>query len=153
MLAKYRALWLRVPFRHMTAVVIALFLIKEQFPFSSFPMYSNFDTEAEVLFVTDQNDRVLPMLDALGRWSSSAKKAYKKELGKLTAKRKRDAAHANAAERAAAGRIVLDDLCAHEGHLAPYAAATSIRLYRRSFQLVNDKLSDNAPELLAEHSR
>ncbi|MDB6137752.1 MAG: hypothetical protein JWO94_824, partial [Verrucomicrobiaceae bacterium] len=81
MLAPLRALWFRVPFRHMIPVVITLFIVKEQFPFSNFPMYSNFDTEADVIFITDQNDHVLPMDKVFRSGSSTAKKAYKKELG------------------------------------------------------------------------
>ena len=137
----------------MTAVVLALFLIKEQFPFSNFPMYSNFDTEADVIFVTDQNDQVLPMTKVFRNGSSTAKKAYKKELGKLTAKRKADSSEANEAERAAAGRIVLGDWATKVKDGSLTAGTKSLRLYRRTFQLVDGKLSDRKPELLAEQSR
>ena len=69
-------------------------------------MYSNFDTEADVIFVTDQKDRVLPMEKVFRSGSSTAKKAYKKELGKITAKTKRDTKQATAPERAA---VDIDD--------------------------------------------
>ena len=153
MLASIRAFWSRLPYRHMLPLVVALYLIKEQFPFSNFPMYSNFDTEADVIFVTDQNDKVLPMEKVFRSGSSTAKKAYKKELGKLTAKDKRDSKQATAPERAAAGKIVLSDWAANvkPGALTPDTKA--LRLYRRTFELENGKLSDKAPELLAEQSR
>ncbi|MDB6116707.1 MAG: hypothetical protein JWO08_488 [Verrucomicrobiaceae bacterium] len=153
MLAHLRALWLRVPFHHMIPVVIMLFLIKEQFPFSNFPMYSNFDSEADVVFITDQNDKVQPMDKVFRSGSSTAKKAYKKELGKITSKRKRDTKEATAPERAAAGKIVLADwvAIAKPGALAPEIKA--LRLYRRTFELVDGRLSDKAPELLAEQTR
>lgn len=153
MLVHLRALWFRVPFRHMIPVVIALFIIKEQFPFSNFPMYSNFDTEADVIFVTDQKDAVLPMDKVFRSGSSTAKKAYKKELGKITAKTKRDTKEATAPERAAAGKIVLGDWAATVKPGSLSAETTALRLYRRTFELVDGHLSDKAPELLAEQAR
>ena len=153
MLASIRAFWSRVPFRHMIPIVVALYLIKEQFPFSNFPMYSNFDTEADVIYVTDQNDKVLPMEKVFRSGSSTAKKAYKKELGKLTNKDKRDTKQATAPERASAGKIVLADWAANVKPNSLTADTKALRLYRRTFELVNGKLSDKAPELLAEQSR
>ena len=153
MLTHLRTFWSRVPFHHMIPLVVALFIIKEQFPFSNFPMYSNFDTEADVIFVTDQKDRVLPMEKVFRSGSSTAKKAYKKELGKITAKTKRDTKQATAPERAAAGKIVLSDWAANVKNGSLTADTTALRLYRRTFELVNGKLSDKAPELLAEQAR
>ena len=151
--AHLRALWSRVPFRHMIPIVILLFIVKEQFPFSNFPMYSNFDTEADVIFVTDQGDHVLSMDKVFRSGSSTAKKAYKKELGKITAKSNRDSTQSTAPERIAAGKIVLGDWMANikPNSLTPETKA--VRLYRRTFELVNGKLSDRAPELLAEQAR
>ena len=53
--------WFRPPFPAMLLLVLALYLIREEFPFSNFPMYSNISEEADVTFVTDQNNQPLPM--------------------------------------------------------------------------------------------
>jgi hypothetical protein len=104
MTARLKAFWEHVPFRHMTFLVIALFVIKEQFPFSNFPMYSNFDSEADVVYIANQNGDPLAMDDVFRSGSSTAKKAYKKELGKITqAAGGRDSNDANAEERMGIG--------------------------------------------------
>jgi hypothetical protein len=149
--ARLRSLWARVPFRHMTALVIALYVIKEQFPFSNFPMYSNFDSEADVVFVTDQKGDPLAMDKVFSSGgSSTAKKAYKKELGKLTNPNKRDSKQATAQERQTAGAIVISDWHAKLRRNSVPPGTTAIRLYRRTFELKDGRLGDDTPELLAE---
>ncbi len=152
MLQKIQTLWPRIPFAPMTALVVALFIIKEQFPFSNFPMYSNFDTEADVVYIADQTGQPVPMDMVFRSGSSTAKKAYKKELGKITAKDKRDSSDATALERAAAGKIVLGDWMASIKTKALAPETKALRLYRRTFELAHGKLSDQTPELLAEQS-
>ena len=150
MLATLRALWLRIPFRHMIALVIALYVIKEQFPFSNFPMYSNFDTQAGVIFVTDQNDRVLAMGKVFGTKSAQTKKTYNGELGRLTNPHKRDSTEATADERAQAGKVVLAGLVKRVRRKEVPAGTSALRLYLRTFMLQDHALSDAPPERLAE---
>ena len=150
--ARLRALWSRVPFRHMTALVIALFVIKEQFPFSNFPMYSNFDTEADVIFVTDQNDQPLPMDRVFKTGSAATKKTWKGEVALLVNPGKRDTNDATAAERAEAGRTVLAALVKRMRAKEIPAGTTSLRLYLRTFALDGDVFIDSAPDRLAEQS-
>jgi hypothetical protein len=152
MLQKLRSLWLCVPFRHMTVLVIALYVIKEQFPFSNFPMYSNFDSEADVVFIADQNGQPLSMDDVFRSGSSTAKKAYKKELGKITNPKGRDSKLSNYDERKAAGAIVLGDWYRTMRRNRLPQGTTAVRLYRRTFELVNGRLGDDTPELLAEQA-
>lgn len=151
-LARFQSFWQRVPFRHMTALVILLFVVKEQFPFSNFPMYSNFDTEADVVYIADQKGEPVSMDAVFRSGSSTAKKAYKKELGKILAPQKRDSKQSTPDERKSAGAIVLGDWHANlrRDRLPP--GTTAIRLYRRTFELKDGKLGDDTPELLAEKS-
>jgi len=144
--------WERLPFKHMTVLVVALFVIKEQFPFSNFPMYSNFDSEADVVYIADQNGSALAMDEVFRSGSSTAKKAYKKELGKITNAQKRDSKQATPAERAQAGAIVLGDWHANMKRERLPKGTTAVRLYRRTFELKDGKLGDDTPELLAEKS-
>ena len=143
--------WEKIPFRAMTMVVILLYVVKEQFPFSNFPMYSNFDTEADVIFIADQKGDPLPMDEVFRSGSSTAKKAYKKELGKIVTPSKRDSKQSTLAERQQAGTIVLGDWHENMKRDRLPAGTTAIRLYRRTFELKDDgKLADDTPELLAE---
>ena len=147
-----RTFWERLPFRHMTVLVVALFVIKEQFPFSNFPMYSNFDSEADVIYIADQQGNALAMDEVFRSGSSTAKKAYKKELGKITNAQKRDTKEASPTERAQAGAIVLGDWFANMKRERLPSGTTAVRLYRRTFELKDGKLGDDTPELLAEKS-
>ena len=152
-IARLQAFWHRLPFRHLTVLVIALLVIKEQFPFSNFPMYSNFDSEADVVYIANQNGDPLAMDEVFRSGSSTAKKAYKKELGKLTkAAGNRDSNEANADERKAAGAIVLSDWHANIKPKNVPSGTTAIRIYRRTFELKDGRLGDQTPELLAEKS-
>ncbi len=149
MIDRLRAFWLHVPFRHMTALVVVLFVIKEQFPFSNFPMYSNFDAEASVVYIANQQGQPIGMDETFRSGSSTAKKAYKKELGKIVKPRDPNA-DTTAEERGKAGAIVLGDWFANMKRDKLPAGTTAIRLYRRNFELKNGKLLDDTPELLAE---
>ena len=59
---------------------IALVAIGDQFPFSPFPMYSNIDSSADVLFVTNRKDEPLAISSLFDVGSAQAKKRFEKEL-------------------------------------------------------------------------
>ncbi|TLD70656.1 hypothetical protein FEM03_10080 [Phragmitibacter flavus] len=143
--------WLKLPFRHMTALVIFLYVVGEQFPFSNFPMYSNFGLDADVMYVTDENDQPLSMKPLLRTSSSSAKKRYKKELSELCKKSNRNINDALPAERQKAGAIVLQSLiyALNDRRLNP--DTRELRLYLRTFEFdrEQDHVREHVPELLA----
>ena len=78
-----RTFWERLPFRHMTVLVVALFVIKEQFPFSNFPMYSRFEPETYYVYVTSEKGDIVPVGPMFGRSISDVKKAYDRKLSNL----------------------------------------------------------------------
>jgi hypothetical protein len=133
----------------MTVLVLALYLIKEEFPFSNFPMYSNISEEADVTFVTDQNDKPIAMKPLFKTSSGTSKKMYKKELGTLTQKSGRDSDSATPEERAQAGKAVLDSLFTRLIHKAVPPGTTSVRFYVRTFR-AGVSADDSPTEKLAE---
>lgn len=85
----------------------------EWYPFSNFPMYSNFEKQAYYVYITDKNDQPLPTYPVFGTWPSHIKKIYDgeikaiaKELGKASKKLTQE-------ERLPAGRSVLQQLKDH----------------------------------------
>ena len=62
------------------AIAIALIGIGDQFPFSPFPMYSNIDSSADVLYVTNRKDEPLAISSLFDVGSAQAKKRFEKEL-------------------------------------------------------------------------
>jgi hypothetical protein len=135
----------------MLVLVLALYLIREEFPFSNFPMYSNISEEADVTFVTDQNDQPLPMKALFKTSSGTSKKMYKKELGTITNSSGRDSDHATAEERLQAGKAVLDMLMPRLIHKAVPPGTTALRFYVRTFRAGVGPEEGPAPEKLAEH--
>lgn len=143
-------LWSRIPFPAMLVLVLALYLIREQFPFSNFPMYSNISEEADVTFVTDQNDKPLAMKALFKTSSGTSKKMYKKELGSITSQTGRDSEEATAEERARAGKAVLDMLMPRLISKAVPPGTTALRFQVRTFRAGVKPDGGEAPEKLAE---
>lgn len=144
--------WQRLPFRTTLLVVIGLYLIKERYPFSNFPMYSKVDEEADILYVTDQADRSLAMKKVFDLGSGSAKKIYKKELATLTAAPVTRIDKIAKSARLAAGQAVMATVIARIQPKDLPAGVTGLRLYRQTFRLANSGLTHLAPELLAEQA-
>jgi|GEM_PF-1627158 len=160
-LQKAARLWQRLPFRHMMAIVVILYIFgkKQPFPLSNFPMYSGISEEADVYFATDQADRPLAMDRVFDTGSSNTKKLFKTKLSSLLSETsaksgepRRDTEDATEAERATVGKDTLDTLVRSmkQGNLPP--GTTAVRLYSRTFSLADsDTIQDQAPKLLAEH--
>lgn len=79
--------WLRWPLPCL-GLAILLVVIGDQFPFTPFPMYSNVEPSADVLFVTDEQDEPLAISTLFDVGSAQAKKRFEKEL--LTVSNTRD---------------------------------------------------------------
>ena len=144
------AIWKGLPFRPMLLVVLFLFIVKERYPFSNFPMYSNLDAEADILYVTDQADQALPMDAVFRTGSGTSKKMYKKELNAFTKTTGRKLEDAKPEDRLTAGRAVMDTLAERIRPQKMPSGVTALRLYRKTFRLENGALAQLAPERLAE---
>lgn len=80
---------LNLPFKfHWFFVVLTAFVIPwltknlsiaqrgEWYPFSNFPMYSNFEPQAYYVYITDRNDNPVGIQPTFGTWPTAVKKAY-----------------------------------------------------------------------------
>lgn len=75
---------------HWFFVVVTAFIIPwltrntvkpgEWYPFSNFPMYSNFEKQAYYVYITDKNDQPVAMYPTFGNWPSGIKKMYDGKL-------------------------------------------------------------------------
>jgi hypothetical protein len=144
------ALWHRLPFPAMTVLVLVLYLVKEQFPFSNFPMYSRISEEADVVFITNEKDEAMAMKALFKTSSASTKKMYKKELATITNPKGRNSEFANADERREAGSLVLATLEKRLIAAAIPPDTRAIRLQIRTFAAGIPIEESPAPELLAE---
>ncbi len=148
-------LWQRVPFRHALLLVIFLAGIKEQYPFSDFPMYSHLDAESDVLYVTDQEDNVLPMEKLFGTGASTQKKVFMTELKSICNPKKRDTRDALPEEKQQAGIQLMDKLMPklkRDKLAAMGATATSLRIYYKVYTLDAGNISSGKSQLVAERA-
>jgi hypothetical protein len=143
-------IWEKLPFPQMTVLVLALFIIKEQFPFSNFPMYSNISEEADVVYVTNQKDEPLAMKALFRTSSGTSKKKFNTELKKLTNPHGRDSEHATPEELQQAGQIVLSSLVADLERRAVPSGTSALRFYRRTFRAGSGNVGQMPAEKLAE---
>ena len=97
----------RLPFWEVGLMVLALWLIKEWYPFSHFPMYSDPDPEADYYFLADEHGDPIPMLTLFNTRTARAKKVYRSYLTNVAeaAGRKRYSATASDKEEAAVRTI------------------------------------------------
>ncbi len=145
-----RVLWSKLPFPEMTVLVLALFVIKEQFPFSNFPMYSNIDAEADVIYVANQQDEPVAMKPLFKTSSGTSKKMFNTELKKLTNPSGRDSSQSTPEERMQAGKALLETLRGRLVKKAIPGGTTALRLYLRTFQAGESGVGQRRAELLAE---
>ena len=145
--------WRRLQIRHVLVVTILLVVIGEQYPFSNFPMYSKVDDESDVLFITDQNDKPLPMHTLFGTSTSTQKKVYMAELKKICNPKKRDTADAKPEEQREAGGKLMEKLFPRlkRDRLASVGEGiTTMRVYYKIFTLDGGDIAASKPVLVAE---
>lgn len=87
-----------------------LVAIGDRYPFSPFPMYSNIDGRAEVLYLTNESDAPLPLSDLFGHGSAQLKKRYETNLEEIAGTKDYDRATPEQLNQA--GREFLDRLVA-----------------------------------------
>ena len=85
----------------------------EWYPFSNFPMYSNFEKQAYYVYVTDKDNNALPTYPIFGTWPSQIKKIYDGEIKKIAKDLNKASKKLTAEERFPAGVSVLQQLRDH----------------------------------------
>lgn len=148
-------IWRVIPFRHVLAATVLLYLIGEQYPFSNFPMYSDMDNESDVLYVTNQADKPLPMERLFGTSTSTQKKIFLAELEDICNPRNRDTRDALPEERREAGEKLMEKLfprLKRQNLAAVGADATSLRIYYKVFTVNAGDITSSQPMLVAERS-
>lgn len=70
----------RLPLPVFWLSLAALWLAGEEYPFSTFPMYDNFEDRATYFYVTAGDGRPVPLDLALGQRTSELKKRFEREL-------------------------------------------------------------------------
>lgn len=115
----------------------------EWYPFSNFPMYSDFEKQAYYVYVTDLADQPLSVGSNFGRAPSDVKKAYDRML-KETAKRlDKPSKKLSAEERRPVAEALLRELREHSRPEAP-AARAGLRLHQVDILLQDGRIVEQA---------
>jgi len=81
-LQKARSFWHRIPLKAALAVIIVCFSVRENFPFSHFPMYSSFSDYSYYVYIADSKGNPIPIETLTSHKTSSLKKIYYEEIKK-----------------------------------------------------------------------
>lgn len=76
----------RVPCGLLCALTAVCLLLREQFPFSNFPMYSNFGNDTDYVHLADAEGQPLATLSVAGLNTATLKKLYQGELNREVAR-------------------------------------------------------------------
>jgi hypothetical protein len=93
----------------LTFTVLCL-IIGEQYPFSSFPMYSSFSHDTYYIYLADQFDRPIAAQVKLGVSTTRMKKIYDSQLRKDARRLKKTIREMSASDRANAANYLLSYL-------------------------------------------
>ncbi len=70
----------RIPGRPLLLITAVCLLLREEFPFSHFPMYSSFGRSTYYVYLTNGADQPLPTVTTLGVSTPTLKKIYESEV-------------------------------------------------------------------------
>ena len=84
--------WRAIPLKLVLLLIVLSLTLKnpdgraEYYPFSNYPMYSQFDGEDYYVYIADQNGEALPSKETFRITTPKIKKRFKSELGKVAKK-------------------------------------------------------------------
>ncbi len=133
----------------LLVITLAGLILREEFPFSNFPMYSSFTNKASYVFLATASGEPLPTVLTAGMLTGNLKKVFDADLQK--ARRSAGArGKVTDEERRAAGERVLAGVKAWQAtQTGPGAAAPVARLYQVNVFLHNHHF-EKQTTLLAE---
>jgi len=146
-----RCLWCLTPL--VLSTVLCL-MLKENFPFSHFPMYSAFGKRTHYVYLTDGKDRPVPVESITYVRTGRLKKIFNQKLAETageTGKKKREL---TPAERSAAGEHTLRWLyeVTRPGGKVLLDELGSLRLYDVDVTIEDGERKTGVPELVGKIS-
>jgi hypothetical protein len=156
-MAFLRSLLLRLPFRFHWALVILMGAViplltartakpGEFYPFSNFPMYSSFEPDTYLVFITDLEDKPLPISTVFATSASDVKKTYDRKLGELKPRAPKGTRKVNlpAPLKKEAADATLAALVKRVSPSPHLAGKTGLRLHQVDIHYDGDQLSQRS---------
>ncbi|MGF1655711.1 MAG: hypothetical protein ACFCU3_01895 [Verrucomicrobiales bacterium] len=111
MVSRLLKLWQNNPFKWLVILIVLCVVIRENFPFSHYPMYSRFPPRAEFMVVQDQDEVPVGFRTQLRTTSPRVGKMYESRLRAGAAENNMSTAHLTDAQRFRVGSELLAFLC------------------------------------------
>ncbi|MDQ6623472.1 MAG: hypothetical protein M3Y86_08310 [Verrucomicrobiota bacterium] len=102
--------FVRTQLKPLFILVALCLLIREQFPFSNFPMYSGFSRTTKYVFIADGDGRPIATVPATGTSTPTLKKIFDSAVQKERARLRKSHRELTDDDRAVIGRALLADL-------------------------------------------
>lgn len=134
-----RSLIRRFPCKVLVLLIALSLALRELYPFSHYPLYTTFDRKSWYVYLTDQDDKPLPAIQATRTRTSRMKKLYNSRLRKLEAKKKEESPQNSALETVAAQQTL--DFLLSLKHVALPPETREIRLHRVDLRLTNQAMA------------
>lgn len=130
----------------LLAVTLGCLVVREEYPFSNFPMYAGFGPSTSYVFLTDANDQPLPTVEATALSTPRLKKVFSNEL----ARARRAKQHPlSPEEKRQVAKQLLDKLQAFAAKREPGKWPDVWRIYEVSISFQDRELKKQS-ELLAQ---
>lgn len=144
--------WLRrIPYKPLWLITALCLLLREEFPFSNFPMYSSFGHTTYYVYVADIADQPLSSLKTLGVSTPTLKKMYAtevaRELKELDGSGKKRLSHED--KRAPAERLLQRLLHSPRVQRSATKQRAGVRFYEVTISLEAGKIQKQS-DLIAE---
>jgi len=129
----------QLPCKPLLVLTFLCLALKEQYPFSNFPMYSTFENKTYYVHLADGADQPVPTAEALGLATSTLKKIYdgevRRELRRLQVRRE----HLTAEQKQAIGGPVLARLKKASAAQGAVGIPEVLRLYQVDIALAGGR--------------
>lgn len=142
----------RMPLKTCVLMIALCLILKENYPFSNFPMYSSFSDHTFFIYVSDANDQPIPIEVLTAIRTGRLKKVYDSQLrsvSKKLGKRKREL---SVEERHDIGLETLRwFFSSSRDEVKPYLKKyKQIKLYHVDLTIENGKVAEQTPEMVAQ---
>jgi hypothetical protein len=140
------------PIKVCVALVITNMAIRDNYPFSHFPMYASFSDHTYYVYVADKDDQPVPLQELTGIRTSKLKKPYDKDLDKARKKLDKRKRELSAAERSEAGATALRQAYRNAGAegMAKLEALAPLKLYHVDIYMRDGEVNECPAEFIAE---
>lgn len=133
---------LAIPLKILILFTALNLLLKENFPFSHYPMYSKFENETRYIFITDENDNPIAIKKEFRINTEFLKKIYMNEARKVADSKGTKYWLLKADDLKPAGRVALSYLLNLPNKAKVLKDISSLRLYHVFLTLENNKINE-----------